>query len=294
MNKSSSIAKIKKIIDRVAQSNFNDSDIEVLFVTAREISSNSKRLFEVGSFVAHNNARDKGIINETLSRGYYLLNLQFGMDRLLVDVNRDRYPAYLQKFIKLQLQILDDNIFREALGIKGQQLAKARKLLSSTRAYQIDGDVCTLSACVGEVERKLVQNIITHLVVNPIKYEDLFLELINTLRVFFDVEQLEPLYENKKNIYAVLLCLMNGVEFEIEGKIDGQTTIETRDRKVFIGGGYTLRPHFHPGEVLTMISPVFEGDYNYDEIFCNDITPEDILNHNIEFSSRVGKIILKR
>ncbi|TWX76430.1 hypothetical protein FR732_26820, partial [Klebsiella pneumoniae] len=84
MNTSKAISTIQKILRRLESGFFTDSDIDVLFVTARELPSATKNIFEIGSFVAHKHQRDKGIINDMMQRNHLLMNILYGRDKYKV------------------------------------------------------------------------------------------------------------------------------------------------------------------------------------------------------------------
>ncbi|EDJ5353038.1 hypothetical protein GFA98_14650, partial [Salmonella enterica subsp. enterica serovar Apapa] len=102
MNKSKAISRIERILKKLKDGNFTDSDIDVLFVTARELPSATKNVFEIGSFVAHNHQRDKGIINDIMLRNHLFLSLKFGRDKYAVKPELNEFPEYLPLLIKLQ------------------------------------------------------------------------------------------------------------------------------------------------------------------------------------------------
>ena len=59
--------KIQTVINKILSGNFNEIDIDNLFIKLREYSFGFPLFKEVADFVVHNNERDKGLTTHTLT-----------------------------------------------------------------------------------------------------------------------------------------------------------------------------------------------------------------------------------
>tara|TARA_Y100001956_G_C4086157_1_gene170747 strand:- start:749 stop:1042 length:294 start_codon:yes stop_codon:yes gene_type:complete len=64
-------SKTQKIIDKIQNDNFDENDIDNLFMKLRAYSGGNTVFREIADFVAHNDLRDRGITNQSLQAMYY-------------------------------------------------------------------------------------------------------------------------------------------------------------------------------------------------------------------------------
>ncbi|EMI7083986.1 hypothetical protein V6865_000421 [Salmonella enterica subsp. enterica serovar Apapa] len=293
MKKNKSISRIEKVLKKIKDGNFTDSDIDVLFVTARELPSASKNIFEIGSFVAHNYQRDQGVINDIMLRNHLLLSLRFGRDKLSVRPELNEFPKYLPRLIKLQLKMFNDDYFKKKLDMKGGQLATARKRLNNKKSYVVEGDICKLTKEIGANERKMIQEVLSVLFCSDaIEFDVLFDELKDLLRSEIPDKDLTPLDDNRMKIAGVLACLMNDITFSLMDGVKASTTFsQLSDKEVSINGFYHIVHDKEPFDEIGIMSPVFNTGYKTTELFDKNVKDEHISAGDVEFSFEQGKIV---
>lgn len=108
MIKSKAILKIERILKKIQDSSFDESHVDVLFVTLRELPKATYNIREIGAFVAHGNVRDQGLVNDIMLRNHLFLNLNFGKDKERVDNQKNQYPSYFPELVRLQLKLFND------------------------------------------------------------------------------------------------------------------------------------------------------------------------------------------
>jgi len=100
--------KAKKIVERIESGDFDENDIDSLFMRLRAYSSGHRVFREFGDLVAHNEERDRGLATDVLSRMH--LGLRYLVDFVLkgkeVDYSRP-FPNYVRKLLKLQICAAD-------------------------------------------------------------------------------------------------------------------------------------------------------------------------------------------
>lgn len=293
MNKSKAISRIEKVLRRLKDGVFSDSDIEMLFVTARELPSATKNIFEIGSFVAHNHQRDQGVINDIMLRNHLLLSLEFGCDKYNVKPELNEYPKYLPLLIKLQLKMFNDEHFKNKLGLKGGQVNTARKKLYNKKSYEIKGNVCKLMPDIGINERRMIQEALSLLnCSDSIEFDVLFSELAELLGKEISNVDLAPLNDNRIKIAGVLMCLLNNINFSLIGDVKAKTILSLNaDDSACVYGQYNVIRGKESFNEVTIVSPVFDSGYAVAELFDEHVTNENITNGDIEFCFDVGKIV---
>lgn len=293
MNTSKAISTIQKILRRLESGFFTDSDIDVLFVTARELPSATKNIFEIGSFVAHKHQRDKGIINDMMQRNHLLMNILYGRDKYKVKHALNEYPKYLPLLIKLQLNMFDNEYLKRTLGLKGGQVDIARKKLNNKKSYEIKGDVCKLTSAIGVNEWKIVQEVLSALnCADSIEFNVLFFELTELLKKEIPNVDLSPLNNNKMKIAGMLMCLLNNINFSLVDGCKAKTVIRLNtEYNVYVYGQYNVIAEMEPFNEVSISTPVFHSGYAVTDLFDEHVTNENIENGDIEFCFDVGKIV---
>ncbi|HFG3103736.1 TPA: hypothetical protein ACGGIC_002696 [Escherichia coli] len=293
MNKSKAISRIERVLRRLKDGFYSDSDIDVLFVTARELPSATKNISEIGSFVAHVHKRDQGVINDLMLRNYMMLSLMFGRDKHYVKPELNEYPKYLPLLIKLQLKMFNDDHFKKKLSLKGGQVNTARKKLNNKKSYEIKDDICKLMPDIGVNERLMIQEALSLMnCADSVEFDVVFSELTRLLEKEIPEVDLAPLHDNRMKIAGVLMCLLNNIDFSLSGGVKAKTTLSIDDDGfAHVYGEYNIIQENEPFNEVAIQTPVFNSGYAIDDLFDVHVTHENIKNGDIEFCLDVGKIV---
>lgn len=293
-DKSRSIIKIEKIIKNIDDGQFNSSDIEVLFVTARELPNASKKIFDIGSFVAHSNARDKGYIKNILLRNHLRLNFGFGCDKLKIKPSLNQYPKYLPQLVELQLMTFDKNTLMNKVGLDKNQFNTSIKALTNKNSYEIKNGTCYLTEKIDDNEIKIINEVLSVLnCADGIDFNTLIIELKELLTKNGSDCDLNILDKNKKAIFCCLICLINGATYDLIDNIKTKLLIHTDEfHRIQVCGTYTIRVNIFPGDVVNIASPVFLSNYLHVDIFDSLVKRVHILENKIKYSTKRNKIII--
>ncbi|ELZ9926906.1 hypothetical protein U1U32_000021 [Cronobacter malonaticus] len=293
IKKSKAIARVERLLNKIKEGNFNDSDIEVLFVTLRDFPSAPRNIIEIGNFVAHNHQRNQGVINDIMLRNHLLLNLHFGRDKKLVKPSVNEFPQNFPVLIKLQLRMFDDNHFKKALNLKGGQVRTARNRLNDRRSYKTEGGVCKFTANIGQNEARMIEEALAVLNCSDgIEYDDLIDDLKNMLKNLVHCADTKFIDENKKEIFGVLLCLMNNIEFSLMKGVNARTIVKVMgEDNAAVLGEYYLDSEGEPPAKTTWLSTVLHSNYLKTDLFDEVLTDDDLESGDIEFSFDLGRIV---
>lgn len=114
---------IQHLVSRIVSSDFDKNDIKMLFIEIREclLPNSYPYIKDLCDLVAHN-VRNKGYIYEILE--HFDLFLKFDSDIRKEKLRLDRIPQYVQKYLYLQLNSIDNNRMMEDLGRSNQTIKK--------------------------------------------------------------------------------------------------------------------------------------------------------------------------
>lgn len=293
MTKSKAISKVERILRKIKDSNFDETHIDVLFVTIRDLPKATLGIREIGAFVAHGNVREQGLINDIILRNHLFLSFRFGKDHELVNNLKNEYPKYLPELVRLQLKLFNDEDLKKSLNLKGGQVQNARANINKKSAFIIDGDYSRPSEKLGMKELSIINHSLTLFMSGDgIDYENLIDEVATLLKDEIDEDLLYCLQESKKEIFCHLLLLLNQVVFSIRKNVSAKTVINFHDADaVCVDGMYPIT--MANGSIIEIINPVFSSSYHKSDIFDGEVTREDIDSHNLAFSDDLRKIVTK-
>ncbi len=293
MKKNSAISRIEKVISRIKENSFNDSDVELFFVTLRELPNVTRNIIEIGGFVAHNYCRDQGVVRDYILRNYLFLSVRLGMDDFLANSSRGEFSKYFPDLIKLQLRMFDDEHFKKKFGLKGMEVIRIRNCLNDKKSYSIEGDICRLKENVGKKELLIINEVLSLLNCSDgIDFDNLIVEVKNLLSREIKVFDVKIIDEEKLPIFCVILCLLNNVSFLLPNNMRAETIISIeRDQSVGVVVKYSLRVSGGDESTVQMINPVFYSSYSAKDVFNHDVTMDDIESGNLQYSKSHGKIV---
>jgi hypothetical protein len=102
--KPSEKAKAQKIIEKIQAGGFDENDVDNLFMRLRAYSGDFRVFREAADFVAHNDARNQGLVNQSLEAFYlgFKFFLEYGHQQKELDVSKP-IPLYIKKLMKYQV-----------------------------------------------------------------------------------------------------------------------------------------------------------------------------------------------
>jgi hypothetical protein len=218
-------AKAQKAVDKIQNNNFDENDIDGLFMRLRAYSHGHKALREFADLVAHNDQRDRGMTN-TYLEGMYLNGKFLGEYRHQkrpLDITKP-FPLYVKKLMKYQVDKAEEKFLREKFSVTPKQLkSQIDNLFAEDKktdtAYptKVKVDSGTVGA---------LQHLFSFLKVEPVITQALLIDqLISVLRknqIAFDeatIRQMAP------RITLCALLLLHEVRFDFGGPETGYCLI---------------------------------------------------------------------
>lgn len=115
--------KAQKTLKKIESGNFDENDIDSIFMALRAYSHGNRVFREIADFVAHNDKRVKGLTNESLE-AFYLSFKYFtdysSQDKIL-DIGAP-FPIYIKKLMKYQIDKCEETVLKEKFNVTKQCL----------------------------------------------------------------------------------------------------------------------------------------------------------------------------
>ncbi|KAA0972786.1 hypothetical protein [Pseudomonas sp. ANT_H12B] len=122
--KASERIKAQKVVDKIQAGNFDENDIDNLFMRLRAYSAGHLVFREAADFVAHNDARDRGLLNESLENIY--LSFKYFLEYAMPDAQAlnvsNPIPIYIKKLMKYQVDKCKPEYLREKFNVTPEKL----------------------------------------------------------------------------------------------------------------------------------------------------------------------------
>ncbi|MDH5356168.1 MAG: hypothetical protein OEY09_17130 [Gammaproteobacteria bacterium] len=98
-------AKAQKLLVKLESGNFDENDIDNLFMRLRAYSHGNRIFREVADFVAHNDERNKGVATESLEAFYLSFKyfLEYISPKKSLDIGSS-FPLYVKKLMRMTLK----------------------------------------------------------------------------------------------------------------------------------------------------------------------------------------------
>lgn len=116
-------AKAQKIVDRLQQGDFDENDVDNLFMRLRAFSMGYRVFREMADFVAHNEERDRGLTNQSLEAFYLSFRyfVEYVSPKKTLDIGQP-FPLYIKRLMSYQLDKCKESDLRSQFNVTRQRL----------------------------------------------------------------------------------------------------------------------------------------------------------------------------
>ena len=209
--------KSQKIIDRIQNNNFDENDVDNLFMRLRASSYENIIFREIADFVAHNDKRDRGVTNQSLEAMYYSMKyfLEYVSPKISLDIAKP-FPIWIKKLIKYQVDKIDEALLKEKFSVGKERLKiridKGFKDDKKTKKTLLKKDKLSMETL------QAIQYVMSFIIAKEaFSQKDLINQIINVLHknhISFDEDKI--LAQADKITLCVLLLLHNS-KFDYKG-----------------------------------------------------------------------------
>ncbi|PMS15411.1 hypothetical protein C0Z18_27555 [Trinickia dabaoshanensis] len=306
---------MERLIANIVNGQFGETDVDLLLIKLREFAGRHRIFREVADFVAHNDARDRGIFNETIEA--ITLSLRFLHDYSFKKQSLnllEPFPSYIKKMLKYQADRCDASELRGMFRATPERMkSRIEKLLSEDKATR----TCTLSKGAGTETLDAIRFLANAIRVTPAfeshQFHDELMEILNENHFKFDQTALS---NQSKKISLCILTLLNGAKFNFDAMhsascrihcqnlsvMQSITIIDNNGRPLTTPTGEShgnLLLHGHVdfandfGNTITWVFPVFDphlavSDWCDDSIYRRDVSEGGYVRRHADFSGTLG------
>jgi hypothetical protein len=116
--------KTQKLVRKIETGHFDENDIDSLFMKLRAYSTGFPIFREVADFVAHNDQRNRGLVNQSLETMYLRMQyfLEYNSPEKTLDLSSP-FPIWIKNLMKLQVGKCDEADLRSKFNVTKQRLA---------------------------------------------------------------------------------------------------------------------------------------------------------------------------
>ncbi|WP_421921177.1 hypothetical protein [Marinifilum sp.] len=115
--------KTQKLINKIQEGNFDENDVDNLFMKLRAYSNGFKVFREISDFVAHNDIRDRGLTNQSLEGMYLSIKyfLEFTSNNKKLNL-ANPFPTWIKKLMIYQIEKSDELKLKESFKTSKERL----------------------------------------------------------------------------------------------------------------------------------------------------------------------------
>lgn len=223
--KASEKIKAQKIVDKIQSADFDENDVDNLFMRLRAYCGNYRIFREAADFVAHNDARNKGLLNESLEAYYlsYKYFLEYAYQKKRLDLN-DPIPLYIKKLLKFQVDKCKPHVLRDKFNVTPERL-KAR----IDTLFKDDKKSQTMELQLFKLSRDSllpIQYLLSFIGTYPAFTDDeLMKELVDVIRMnHLELDEV-AFTAQQSTITLCVMLLMHQSFYEFDGSMRGECQI---------------------------------------------------------------------
>lgn len=224
--------KAQKSLTKIESGEFDENDVDNIFMRLRAYSFGNKVFHEVAHFVAHNDERDRGITFESLEAVYlsFKFFLEYTSPKKPLDISKP-FPSYIKKLMKFQVDKCEDSVLKEKFSINRDRLKKRidtiftddkkQKLTFLKKPVLLEKNFKSLQHLLGFISTKPTFN-----------QEQLIAEFVSVLKankLEFDEDALR---ESSSKITLCVLLLINGASFKVSKRNSGYCKISCENTAI--------------------------------------------------------------
>lgn len=317
--KASERIKAQKVVDKIQAGNFDENDIDNIFMRLRAYSAGHRVFREAADFVAHNDARDQGLLNDSLENMY--LSFRYFLEYAMPEVEglnvAKPIPIYIKKLMKYQVGKCKPEDLKEKFNVTPERLRSRidtyfkddkKSQTTQLQLYKLGRDGFAPF-------QHLVSFIVSYPAFTGDQLLDDLLAVLRMNKLSFDEQ---AIVEQKPVILLCLMLLMHEAQFTLaddataecrvavgKAEIDQTSSLEearTDVETIHVMG--TVRLHRPDGSPMQVMYPIFQSglsaadfcdislfDEDFNEQSSGSNTSRLVLDGNLQLSidGKLGK-----
>lgn len=230
------LVKLNQIIGRIQAGNFDANDVDNLLMKLRPYAGEKTVFLEVAHFVAHPDARDRGLAQQSITAFVDSIQYfeEYVSEKRPLDLSAP-FPAYIYRLFLSQARLLDERRLKSEY--KMSQTTLIKKIAANFSIDKKTG-TCSLRNNKGGIELFSVLQFITSFIQSRTAFHlrDFHLELKEVMRaqnVTFD----EAAWDAQADrISLAILCLVSNTEFVLANGGQAGCKLQTENHFRLLNG----------------------------------------------------------
>jgi len=207
------LVKIQPLVRRIESGAFDANGVDALLIKLRPYAKRKIVFREVADFVAHSDARSKGLARDSMTG--FSDAMRFFVDyigpRHALDISKP-FPSYIHRLFLSQTALAVESELRQRFRLSRESLL--RKIESNFKIDKISR-LCTLRPGKDGDEFLAALQYVTGFIHSKPAFEIAQFhvqlhEILSDMRIQFDTKRFE---DNADRVSLALLCLLSGTEF---------------------------------------------------------------------------------
>lgn len=243
------------VLERIESGNFDQMDIENIFMKLRAYNKGYKNFKEISDLVAHNKERDRGIINENLEHRYLALlfiSQYHYLEKKPLKITSP-FPSWILTLIKYQVNLFDNSYF-----LSNYKFSKKTFLKKIGAFFKINKESGTAVYDLEEISDEFLNAIKKCLSIvsttTSFSNEDIINDFIGVLKsnnLTFNEREIK---KQSQKIMACILLLLHKTIYVVDSKKVGRSLISKENGFLILNGIIEIIiPDHHP---ITLNSPL--------------------------------------
>jgi hypothetical protein len=207
-------AKAQKLVLKLESGNFDENDVDNIFMRLRAYSHGNRIFREVADFVAHNDERNQGVAAESLEAFYLSIKyfLEYVSPKISLDIGSP-FPLYVKKLMKYQIDKCKDSDLKEKFNVTKHRLkSRIDTIFSEDKKNK---KAFMKKPKISEDTLKALQHILSFIGSHPAFDQE---QVISELLAVFRVNKLnvnkDELLKHSDRIVACVALLLHEATFE--------------------------------------------------------------------------------
>lgn len=172
--------KTQKIINKIESGNFDENDVEILYMKLRPYSYGNIIFREIADFVAHNDERNKGLAVKSLKTMSLMMKyfINYPGNNKKLDISKE-FPMWIKELLILQVDKLDLKTIRTEF----KSTSKKIKSLINNSLIENEQNNMVIIENISDSLYKILKYLLGRIISNPIfTQEKIIDETLNVLK----------------------------------------------------------------------------------------------------------------
>lgn len=206
--------KAQKLVTKIELGEFDENDVDNLFMRLRAYSHGNKLFREVADFVAHNDERNRGIANESLEAFYlsFKFFLEYTSPKKPLDITGS-FPLYVKKLIKYQIDKCKEDELKSKFNVNKRRLkSRVDTIFSEDKKLQI---ASMKKGKMSEQTFRAIQHTLGFIGSQPaFEPKQVVAELIRVIKTNKILVNEKKVFEQSDRITVCVMLLLHESKFE--------------------------------------------------------------------------------